>query len=319
MNVKEYYSSAPTGRFGDPRPNGRYHRGVDRSHSTVPGTVQVPALHSGVVVGILAPASWHGFGHQATIRTTLNGMAFDFSYAHGHARTPLSMGQTVPAGAFVILEGTTGATSGSCMHMEQQRVGGGFIDPEPEVQSVLAGLSSPAPVGGGIPFNEHDLWVQRQLNALGYGLVEDGKRGTATITAIKDFQRKRGIAVDGIPGPVTTEHLKASVATPAVPAAELNYLKGWAWDGIQRMLARLYGYRGGIDNDPGKGTWEAMQRFLRNYGYTGDIDGLPGAGTLAALARWLRTRWGYVGNDVPGPVMQAAFARANTQNRAAFS
>ncbi len=318
--VQQYYGARPTDVFGAYRTPTRRHRGVDRSHSTSPGTVEVPALHPGVVVGRLAPANWHGFGHQVTVRTRLGGMDFDISYAHGHHASPLGMGASVAAGQFVLLEGRSGSTNGSCMHMEQQRVGGGFIDPEPEVQRVLAGTSAAAPAASGIPFNEHDLWVQKQLNALGYKLVEDGRRGTATIAAVKDFQRKRKIKVDGIPGPDTTAHLKASVATPAVAPSGLNYLKGWAWDGIQRMLARHYGYTGRIDGLPGEGTWKAMQRFLaRNYGYTGRIDGLPGAGTLAALARWLRTMWHYVGNDVPGPVMQAAFARANTQNRIAFS
>lgn len=322
MNMgRGYWAANPTGRFGDDRGGGRKHRGVDMSHSTRAGTVEVPALLGGTVVGILAPASWHGFGHQVTIRTSLGGNPWDFSYGHGSQRTPAAMGQNIAQFQSILLEGTTGATSGSCVHVEQQRVGGGFIDPLPEIRRVAAasgGGGAPA-AGGGIPYNEHDFWVQGMLNQLGYNLVRDGKRGTGTIAAIKDFQGKRGLVKDGIPGPKTTEALNAALAKPATGSpGGLNFLKGWDWVGVQKMLSRVYGYGGPIDNDPGDGTWKAMQKFLRNYGYNGDIDGKPGNGTLSAVARWLRAKWGYVGNDQPGPVMQAAFARASQANAVAY-
>ena len=319
---RDYWKKAPTDVFGSPRGGGRRHRGVDTSHSTTSGTIEVPALTGGVVVGILAPASWHGFGHQVTIRQALgDGNQWDISHAHLHARTPLKMGQKVKQFEVVGLEGRTGATTGSCCHTEQQRVGGGFIDPLPEIKRVAAGTSygAPAPAGkpttpGLVPYSDHDKWVQEALNQLGYNLVVDGRRGTATILAIKNYQGKRKLQVDGIPGPKTTERLHADLAKPATAPGGLNYLKGWDWSGIQKMLRALYGYTSAIDNTPGAGTWKAMQAFLRYYGYEGPIDGKPGSGTLAAFARWLRSKWGYIGNDVPGPVMKAAFARASAAN-----
>lgn len=44
---------------------------------------------------------------------------------------------------------------------------------------------------------------QRTLNKLGYDLVVDGDFGPLTEKATKDFQRKQGIDVDGIVGPIT--------------------------------------------------------------------------------------------------------------------
>jgi hypothetical protein len=316
-NVVAFYSRGVSSLFGDGRNGGRRHRGVDFSHSTTPGT-WVPSLLDGVVVGKLSPAAWHGFGYQVTIRSVVRGVTIDLSYAHGSKASPLSVGQKVSQGQNVITEGKTGSTTGSCVHIEEKR-NGVFIDPLPFIRSILAGATSGGgSTGGGIPFNAHDLWVQQSLNKLGYTpkLVEDGKRGTATIAQIKRFQGAKGLAKDGIPGPKTTAALNADLAKLAPPASGgLHYLKDWPWSGVQEMLKSDFGYKGKIDGDPGEGTWSAMQRFLKaKYGYAGDIDGLPGGGTISALARWLRARWGYVGNDVPGPVMRAAFARAEAAN-----
>src|SRR5690606_24889874 len=45
--------------------------------------------------------------------------------------------------------------------------------------------------------------VQSQLNTRGYGLVVDGIFGSKTDAAARDFQSKRGLAVDGVVGPRT--------------------------------------------------------------------------------------------------------------------
>lgn len=86
--------------------------------------------------------------------------------------------------------------------------------------------------------------------------------------------------------------------------------------GLQK-IARLYGYRGGIDNIWGGGSAAGFAGFLRqNWGYVGND--VLGPVMWASIARWLRARWGYVGNDVPGPVMRAALARAEAANAKAL-
>lgn len=317
-NVVSFYSRGLTSRFGDARAGGRKHRGVDFSHSSTPGT-RVPALLAGTVVGKLSPASWHGFGYQVTIRSIVNGVVEDISYAHGAAASPLAMGQKVSQGQTVITEGKTGWTAGSCVHVERKR-NGFYVDPLPLIRSVVAGTAFTRP-STGIPFTAHDKWVQESLNRLGYTprLAEDGRRGSATIAQIKRFQTAKKLRVDGIPGRATTAALKADLAKQAAKGDGLHWLTDWPWRGIQEMLAAEYGYKGKLDGKPGDGTWKAMQRFLKaKYGYAGQIDGKPGGGTISALARWLRARWRYVGNNVPGKVMRAAFARAEAANGRAY-
>lgn len=51
-------------------------------------------------------------------------------------------------------------------------------------------------------------WVQWELNEEGYGLVVDGDFGTKSDTALRDFQKKRGLTVDGICGKGTRAKLK---------------------------------------------------------------------------------------------------------------
>jgi len=52
--------------------------------------------------------------------------------------------------------------------------------------------------------------LQMMLNSVGsYGLTVDGKIGTNTQTAIRDFQLKNGLVVDGNYGPLTKEKLQS--------------------------------------------------------------------------------------------------------------
>lgn len=52
-------------------------------------------------------------------------------------------------------------------------------------------------------------WVQRALNNNGYHLVEDGICGQLTVLAIRDYQERNSLVVDGIAGRKTREKLKA--------------------------------------------------------------------------------------------------------------
>lgn len=92
--------------------------------------------------------------------------------------------------------------------------------------------------------------------------------------------------------------------------------------GIQKMLKALHGYTGNIDDDFGKGSWSAMQRFLRAWGYTGPIDGVASRGgpTWRAVQRWLAARYGYRADidGIPGNGTLTAWAAANSANYAAF-
>lgn len=48
--------------------------------------------------------------------------------------------------------------------------------------------------------NDYVLFVQKQLNKLGYGLKEDGFFGPSTSAAVKKYQKSKGLKVDGYVG-----------------------------------------------------------------------------------------------------------------------
>ena len=56
--------------------------------------------------------------------------------------------------------------------------------------------------------------LQQLLNNKGYKLAIDGLVGNATINALKDFQSKNGLPVDGIAGMQTYNKLNGSTPTP---------------------------------------------------------------------------------------------------------
>lgn len=162
--LTDYYGSGINlngGEFGAYRTPTRRHRGQDISHSSKPGTVGVPALHAGRVVSKTSPSAFHGFGYGITVRSLLDGMEFDFSYSHGPWASQQVVDEWIPQGKVILHEGNSGATSGSCVHIEQRRVGGGFLDPLPEIRRVAAGrvtgttapaaAPAPAPAPAAVP------------------------------------------------------------------------------------------------------------------------------------------------------------------------
>jgi hypothetical protein len=89
-------------------------------------------------------------------------------------------------------------------------------------------------------------WVQQSLNAIdGAGLVEDGKIGPKTRSAVQRFQRRVGLVADGVAGPKTEAALLAAGASPppgaspspAPVAATLAELATFSQRYVARMIA----------------------------------------------------------------------------------
>lgn len=170
---------------------------------------------------------------------------------------------------------------------------------------------------GGVSYNQDVANRQAWLNqSRGAKLVVDGLLGPLTIKEIKEYQeflRKYGYngAIDGIWGNGTQAahqkyyneyHADSKPNTSKYHKVTLNDIASLKdVRGLQK-IAKLYGYRGGLDNKWGNGSKAGFQKFLnQNYG--------------GSLTTWLRQRWGYKDkDDLFGPNMKAALERANKAN-----
>lgn len=110
----------------------------------------------------------------------------------------------------------------------------------------------------------------------------DGKYGSGTTEAVRTFQLRNGIKVDGVAGPVTQRLLYGDTGvnpnkfTPLRPNE-----KGQAVRTMQSTLAELNYYQGSIDGSYGVTTENAVREFQKNNGLK--VDGTAGRDTLAIM------------------------------------
>lgn len=139
--------------------------------------------------------------------------------------------------------------------------------------------------------------IQIALNIHGYKLVVDGDFGAKTDAAVKDFQKKNKLTVDGIVGPKTREALNKSVSVPTpAPAPKpvptvVNYpqyagtplKKGSKGTQVRLAQQRLKerGWSISVDGDFGAGTEKVVKAFQKEKGLT--QDGVIGSNTWKAL------------------------------------
>lgn len=126
----------------------------------------------------------------------------------------------------------------------------------------------------------------------------DGKYGPMTVKAVRNFQRNRGLKVDGVagndtlmalyggPASVTTDYGKY-VTTAKDPTTLYFTSKGERVKQLQRALKALKYYTGEIDGSFGPGTHKAVMAFQKDKGLT--QDGMAGKNTIAALNRAQKT------------------------------
>ena len=116
-----------------------------------------------------------------------------------------------------------------------------------------------------------------------YSATIDGIRGPATVTAVKTFQRRVGLAADGIAGPRT----RSALGDHGRPAYRSRTLApgtvGWDVAALQFRLA-WHGFPSGLmDGHFGMRLEAALRRFQDRAGIT--ADGVAGPATYIALAR----------------------------------
>ncbi|EKE76357.1 peptidoglycan-binding domain-containing protein [Oceanibaculum indicum] len=119
--------------------------------------------------------------------------------------------------------------------------------------------------------------IQETLNEKGFkaGPV-DGAMGPRTRSALRDYQRKAGLPVDGVASKDVLDHMK--FARPEVSAGTGSTApKQVAGDpltrDVQRELLRLGYYGGAIDGLYGPATRQAIERYQYDHGksVTGNV------------------------------------------------
>jgi peptidoglycan hydrolase-like protein with peptidoglycan-binding domain len=156
--------------------------------------------------------------------------------------------------------------------------------------SLLGALLVAGPASAAAPDGFKDVRaVQLALKRAGErpGPV-DGRAGPLTDAAVRSFQRRRGLVVDGVVGPQTVIALQRPSATMS-PGTGFGEPRGSARvRTLQRRLRRLGESPGSVDGRYGPLTASAVRAFQRAAKLT--ADGLLTRATAAALLRRVSER-----------------------------
>lgn len=99
--------------------------------------------------------------------------------------------------------------------------------------------------------NEEVRTLQQKLNEAGASLETDGIFGNKTLAAVREYQRKNGLAVDGIAGAQTLGHLYRSSADQVTDSGTQSETEqgsaqlpqsGFAWEGQEELNNRWQKY-----------------------------------------------------------------------------
>ncbi len=126
---------------------------------------------------------------------------------------------------------------------------------------------------------------QRLARVLGEALPADGRFGDTTLSAVRRFQRDRGLPADGIVGPETWRSLVEAGWTLGSRMLwhSRRMMRGDDVRDLQHRLNRLGFDAGAEDGVFGPLARAAIEEFQRNVGLT--VDGVAGPQTVAALQR----------------------------------
>ena len=148
--------------------------------------------------------------------------------------------------------------------------------------SLLVALPVAAPAHARV--NPQNAGLQVALRGWGvYHGPIDAIAGPQTARAVRTFQRRKGLAVDGIPGPRTRRAL-GRLGRPLYGTRMLRRgMVGWDVAVLQFLLTKRGAPTGIVDGYFGRETLRAVKRFQRRRGI--GADGIAGPRTRSALIR----------------------------------
>jgi peptidoglycan hydrolase-like protein with peptidoglycan-binding domain len=182
------------------------------------------------------------------------------------------------------------------LQQEQRLVVDGVVGSQTQsaINSRLSAVSTPAqpsPSSAGLlqQGNRGDAVVtlQNKLTRWGYAVPATGYFGSMTANAVLNFQRARGLKVDGIVGSATQGALSSdpqvsSASNQGTPIGMMRQgSRGESVAALQRRLANLGYFSGTATGYFGPITANAVLNFQRDYRL--QTDGVVGVNTAAAL------------------------------------
>lgn len=176
-----------------------WHQGVDLAQK---GNVPIYAAADGQVTRVGKSGT---YGNVVMVLHTIGGKTYETNYAHLHSYD-VKVGQRVLQGQKIGRMGNTGSSTAQHLHFEIHV--GRWATGQPNAVDPMLYITT-VPALGAIGSDVEELqWL---LNKHSYKLTVDGHFGATTDKALKDFQKKKNLTVDGKAGPATIAMLKLPI------------------------------------------------------------------------------------------------------------